>query len=235
MAYSRLVLFDIDGTLVWPDGIGRASMKVALEEVYGTAGPIDSYQFVGQTDLDTVSVLMSRAGLAPALIEERFPRIAPTMQNALARFVEEKRFNIRPCTGAPEVVAALAARPDALLGLITGNLRPTAEIKLRATGYDPSLFRVGAFGDLSAARADLPPHALAAASDLTGVEFSGKQVVIIGDTPADITCGRGVGARSIAVATGWISADDLRRHQPDTLFADLTDTQAVLDAIFAPV
>jgi phosphoglycolate phosphatase-like HAD superfamily hydrolase len=234
MTYTRLVLFDIDGTLLWPDGIGRASMKTALEQVYGTSGPIDGYQFIGQTDLDTVSVLMGRAGLAPALIAERFPQLEAAMETALAGLVESRQHNIRPCTGGPELVTALASRPDTLLGLITGNVRPTAEIKLRAVGYDTSVFRVGAFGSHSPLRADLPPVAVAEARQLIGITFSGKQITIIGDTPADITCGRGVGARSIAVATGWIGADVLRQHQPDFLFDDLTDTQAVLGAILAP-
>lgn len=235
MALERLILFDIDGTLLWPDGIGRAAMKASLEAIYGTAGPIDTYKFHGQTDRETVSVLIGKAGFPQAAIDEQFHRLAPTMESIITRLVEARQFNIRPCTGAPELIAALAARGDALLGLLTGNLQPTAAIKLRAAGYDPSLFRVGAFGDISEARVDLPPVALAEAARLSGVRFSGKQVVIVGDTPADIACGRAVNGRSIAVATGWISAEELAQGQPDYLFNDLTNTQAVLSAIFAPV
>jgi phosphoglycolate phosphatase-like HAD superfamily hydrolase len=235
MTYTRLVLFDIDGTLLLPDGIGREAMKIGLEEVFGTSEPLEGYKFIGQTDRETVSVLMTKAGFSKEAIAEKFDQLSAATCEAFIRLLETKKHNIRPCTGAPELVAALAAHPDALLGLVTGNVRPLADLKLRAVGYDTSLFRVGAFGDQSEARADLPPLALTEARDLSGVLFKGKQIAILGDTPADISCGRGLGARSISVATGWIAADELATHNPDHLFADFSDTQAVVDAIFAPV
>jgi phosphoglycolate phosphatase-like HAD superfamily hydrolase len=234
MTYTRLVLFDIDGTLLLPDGIGREAMKVALEEVFGTSEPMEGYKFIGQTDRETVSVLMSQAGFSAEVVDEKFDLLSAATCEAFIRLLETKKYNIRPCAGAPELVDALAAHPDVLLGLVTGNIRPLADLKLRATGYDTSLFRIGAFGDQSEARSDLPPLALAEAKDLSGVSFEGKQIAILGDTPADITCGRGVGARSISVATGWIAADELRTHNPDYLFDNFTDTQTVIDAIFAP-
>ena len=233
MTYTRLVLFDIDGTLLWPDGIGREAMRQAFDEVFGTSEPLTSYKFSGQTDRDTVMVLMGKAGFTKEVIDQRFDRLTEATCQAFTRLLDTKKHNIRPCTGAPELVAALAARDDVLLGLVTGNVRPLADLKLKATGYDTSLFRVGAFGEASEARADLPPLALAEAVKLSGASFAGKQIVILGDTPADITCGRGLGARSISVATGFAAADDLRAHNPDHLFADFTDAQAVIDAIMA--
>jgi phosphoglycolate phosphatase-like HAD superfamily hydrolase len=91
----RLVLFDIDGTLLWPDGAGRASMKIALREVYGTAGAIDCYQFAGHTDRETVARLMGEAGIPSEVIWERFDLLAPAITAALVHLVQEKRHNIR--------------------------------------------------------------------------------------------------------------------------------------------
>lgn len=235
MTARRLVLFDIDGTLLWPDGAGRASMKIALEAVYGTAGDIDSYQFAGHTDRETVAALMSRAGIMDEVIWERFGEVGVQMGEVLARLVGERRHNIRSCPGALALVSRLAAHKDVLMGLLTGNMPQTAPIKLKAAGFDPALFRVGAFGDESKTRADLPASAVRRAMDSTGVDYRGGQVVIIGDTPADITCGREVGARSIAVATGWTPREALARLGPAALFDDLADTAAVLEVIFAQV
>jgi len=234
MALTRLVLFDIDGTLLWPDGAGRASMKVALIELFGTAGAIDSYQFVGHTDRETVFSLMTQAGFPVEEIEQGFAQLAPVMEYALGRLVEAGRHNIRPCPGALELIAKLDQRPDALLGLVTGNLRPTAAIKLRAAGFDPAMFKVGAFGHISPLRADLPPHAVEEARQITQVVFRDGQIVIIGDTPADVTCGASVGARSIGVLTGWTKREDMEAANPDYLLADLSDQQAALAAIFGP-
>lgn len=234
MTLSRLVLFDIDGTLLWPDGAGRAALRVALEHVYGTAGPIDSYQFGGCTDRQIVSDLMGAAGIAQEVIWRHFEELGEVMAHELRRRVEQQLHNIRPCPGGPELVAALAGRPDALVGLLTGNLPLSAHIKLEAAGYAPSLFRVAAYGSESVRRADLPPLAVARAAILTGVEFRGQQVVIIGDTPADVACGRSIGARTIVVLTGWCPRAELEAASPDSVFDDLTDSAAVLAAIFAP-
>lgn len=232
---TRLVLFDIDGTLLWPDGAGKASMKLALEQVYGTAGPIDTYKFAGCTDRLTVGTLLREAGLLPEHIRDRFDQLGPVMEAALHALLQEKRHHIRPCPGALELVDALADREDVLVGLVTGNLRPTAAVKLSAAGFDPALFRVGAYGDEAEARADLPPQAVERARQLTGVSFKGRQIVIIGDTPDDMRCGRSVGARSMAVMTGWVDRPTMEALYPDYIFDDLSDTRRVLGAIMAPV
>ena len=235
MPAQRLVLFDIDGTLLWPDGAGRASMKAGLLEVFGTAGAIDHYQFVGHTDRETIFTLMREQGFSDSDIEARFGDLAPAMERALSKLIDAQRHNIRPCPGASDLVAQLHGHANATLGIVTGNLQPTAALKLRTAGYDPAVFRVGAYGHLSPLRADLPPHAVEEARQHTGIEYQKGQVVIIGDTPADVTCGLGIGARSIAVATGFSKPEDLQAAGPDYLFADLTQTDDVLDAIFTSV
>lgn len=234
MTLKHLVLFDIDGTLLWPDGAGRASMRAALQRVYGTAGPIEHYSFEGRTDREVVRDLMGAAGLPPEAIWPRFEQLAEVMTAEIERRVAAGEHHIRPCPGGHALVQALAARHDVLIGLLTGNLRPVAPVKLEAAGYDPELFRVGAYGDESALRADLAANAVQAARQVTGVAFHGEQIVIIGDTPADIICGRALGARSIAVLTGGFGRSQLEAEHPSYIFDDLTSIQAVIAAITAP-
>lgn len=234
MTPEYLVLFDIDGTLLWPDGAGRAAMRAALARVYGVTGPIDEYCFAGRTDREIVRDLLTAAGLDEAVIWSRFDQLVDEIAYELRRRIAEGLHSIRPCPGGPELVKQLAACDDILLGLLTGNLRPTAHIKLEAAGYDPTLFRLGAYGDEAVRRSDLPPLAIERAARLTGVQFRGERVVIIGDTPADVTCGYGVGARSIAALTGGHPRIELEALQPHFLFEDLTDSAALLAAIRKP-
>ncbi len=232
--FKHLVLFDIDGTLLWPDHAGRDAMKIALEMLYGTAGPIDSYHFGGYTDRRTVRVLLEEAGLPAEVIWERFPRLGAVMAQVMQERLVLNQHRIRPCTGGLELVAALQTHDTVLLGVLTGNLRETAAVKLEAAGYLPEQFVIGAFGDISENRADLLNHAIEQAWQLYGTAFAGQQVVVIGDTPHDITCGREQGARSIAVLTGWNTRAELEAYSPDYLFDDLSDTRTVLEAIFQP-
>ena len=235
MTLKRLVLFDIDGTLLWPDGAGRASMKAALEHVYGTAGPIETYRFGGRTDRQTVRTLLQEAGLSPEQIWDRFEQVGPAMEIALRKALQENRHNIRPCPGAIDLIEVLSAHEDVLLGLVTGNFCQTAPIKLSAAGFDPAVFRVGAYGDEAEARTELPPRAIKRAMQLTGASFRGTQIFVVGDTPDDVLCGHAVGAQSIAVMTGWVERSVLEVHRPDYIFDDLCDAQKVLDTIMAPM
>jgi phosphoglycolate phosphatase len=232
--YKRLVLFDIDGTLLWPDGAGRAALKAALEGVYGSAGPIDAFRFGGKTDRWLVGELLRQAEVDPPTIWANYERSLRLMEEEMRQRLARGEHDVQPCPGAHALVRRLVARPDALVGLLTGNYQGTALVKLQAGGFDPSDFQVGAYGHESLDRASLPALAAARAADLTDVRFHGQQVVVIGDTPEDVTCGREVGARSIAVLTGWVERPALEVVNPHYLFDDLSDTEAVLDAIFAP-
>jgi phosphoglycolate phosphatase len=225
---STLVLFDIDGTLLRADGCGRASIAEAMRQVFGRTGDYEHYQFAGKTDWQILSELLGRSAAQMAA------RI-PEFERAAARHLERiiSRHDVCPCPGAIELIDALAQSPAAVLGLLTGNLRATAPIKLRAAGFDPAAFRLGAYGSEAPRRDTLPSIAVKRARALTGVSFAGERVVIVGDTVADVTCGRGIGARSIAVLTGAGSRQALEAHHPDHLFDDLSDLEAVLAAIFA--
>jgi len=139
-------------------------------------------------------------------------------------------------TGIEQLLAALEPHEraeQALVGLLTGNVAPGAALKLRSAGLDPGRFRVGAYGSDSAQRGDLPRVAAARASALTGRVLAGSDVVILGDTPDDVACGRSLGARSVAVATGFYDVSALRACGAAYVFETLADTAAVLDAIFA--
>lgn len=232
----KLVLFDIDGTLLWTDGAGRRAIHRALLDEAGTAGPIDGYRFDGKTDPQIVQDLLSLA---------EHPRAddAALIQAVCRRYVGHLRAELeRPAratrlmAGIGALLAALEpyeAAGRALVGLLTGNVAPGAALKLRSAGLAPERFRVGAYGSDSARRADLPTVAAARATALTGRAFAGPDVVIVGDTPDDVACGRPIGARSVAVATGFYDVAALRATGAAYVFETLADTAAVLDAIFA--
>jgi len=136
--------------------------------------------------------------------------------------------NIVSCPGVDILLAQLRERDDVMIGLLTGNARSTAPLKLAAAGIDPDQFVTGAFGSDDLNRDNLPELALQRANKLTGSVITSDNAVIIGDTPADVQCARAGRATAIAVASGWHSADALAQHRPDYLFTDMNDTEAVL-------
>jgi phosphoglycolate phosphatase-like HAD superfamily hydrolase len=133
--------------------------------------------------------------------------------------------------GVEELLDALEAREDIVLGLLTGNLRAGAALKLRSAGIDMSRFRIGAFGSDHHHRPELPAVAQRRAREELGLEIPGDAMVVIGDTPADIECGRAIGARAVAVATGRYTVEELASHSPRAVFPTLADTESVLRAI----
>jgi phosphoglycolate phosphatase len=141
------------------------------------------------------------------------------------------KFNVKPLAGVPEILDALEARDDVVLGLLTGNIAPGARIKLSAAGLDPDRFRVNAFGSDHESRPELPGIAQRRASEVLGLSIAGDRLVVIGDTPADIACGRSLGARSIGVASGHYTVDQLEAHNPYAALPSLADTQQALEAI----
>jgi phosphoglycolate phosphatase-like HAD superfamily hydrolase len=134
--------------------------------------------------------------------------------------------------GVLELLAALDERADCVSGLLTGNVRPGARLKLASGGLDIARFRIGAFGSDSAHRPDLPAVAQRRAREELGLDLAGGDVVIVGDTPADVTCGNGIGARAIGVATGSYAVDALLAAGAYAAFEDLSKTSEVLDAVF---
>lgn len=226
----RLVLFDIDGTLLWSDGTGRRAMESALVEVFGSAGSPE-YRYDGKTDRQIVRELMREHGHHDAHIDDRIEELLGLYVARLERELDEGQRRPVLCAGVREVLEALEPRPDITLGLLTGNLERGAALKLASVGIDIARFRVNAFGSDEEHRPRLPAVAQRRARELLGLDVRGDRVVIIGDTPADITCGQEIGARAIAVATGRYSVEELAAHAPAALFPDLADTEAVVHAI----
>jgi phosphoglycolate phosphatase len=232
----KLVLFDIDGTLLGTDGAGRRAIHRALLDEAGTAGPIEHYRFDGKTDPQIIGELLALAGHAGA-------RDRACIDAVCRRYVEHLRVELDKPTqtttlmpGTHELLDALEsheAAGRALVGLLTGNLAPGAALKLRSAGLDPGRFRVGAYGSDSARRADLPAVAAERAAALTGRAVRGTDVVVLGDTPDDVACGRPIGARCVAVATGFYDVAALRAAGAAYVFETLADTARVLEAIFA--
>lgn len=226
----KVVLFDIDGTLLMSDGAGRRAMERVLLEMFGNTGPT-SYRYGGKTDKLIVRETMRLAGIPDAQVEAAMDRvIAVYLQNLR----EELSGNANAAKALPGVSALLDAverHNDLVLGLLTGNVIEGAGLKLRAVQMDPDRFKVGAYGSDHELRPMLPPIAQQRASALLGREVPGHRLVIIGDTEHDMTCGRGVGARAIGVATGGVSRHELELHAPSAVFDDFTDTERVMQAI----
>jgi phosphoglycolate phosphatase len=228
----RLVLFDIDGTLLNSGGVGRASMQRALKEVFGSPGDA-SYRYDGKTDKQIVRDVMRLEGHTDEHIDSRMTSLIDRYLDGLREGIESRKFDVRPLEGVVELLDALEARDDVVLGLLTGNVETGARAKLSAAGINPDRFRVNAFGSDHEHRPQLPAIAQRRFGETLGVPVSGEKVVVIGDTPADIECGRELGARAIGVASGHYSVDDLRMHSPYAVFPSLENTAMVLETILS--
>jgi phosphoglycolate phosphatase len=226
----KLVLFDIDGTLLLSDGAGRRAINRALEEVFGGMGP-QTYRFDGKTDKQIVRELMRMEGHADAHIDAHMDSLFDRYLEYLDEELRDPRHMPYALPGVPELLDALDAMPEVILGLLTGNLREGARAKLEAVKIDFDRFRVGAFGSDHEHRPELPAIARTRTRTELGVDVSGASMVVIGDTPADVTCGQSIGAKAIGVATGRYSVAELWDHEPFAVFENLSDTEAVFRAI----
>jgi phosphoglycolate phosphatase len=225
----RLFLFDIDGTLIWAHGVGRIALTKAMTAVYGIPPAYEDYDTRGKTDPRIVFDVMHAAGVPDDVIYARLPSCFEAYVGCLDVLIDDGH-PVQAMPGIPELVRALSARRDSVVGLLTGNVEPGARAKLRPTGLLPH-FRVGAFGSDDADRRRLPAIARERARTLTGRDFPFEQIVIIGDTPLDVDCARACGARSVAVATGQHAYEELASCAPDMLFADFSDVDAALLAL----
>lgn len=229
----RLVLFDIDGTLLTSMRAGRQALHAAFAEEYDDLDFFETVRFDGKTDLQIIAELHGAAGFPERVTSERSTRILDRYLSHLEVAVADRADRVRPCPGVPELLNALQNQSGVVTGLLTGNVVSGARVKLGAAGIAFDRFRVGAYGSDSAHRPDLPPIAAERAKELFGRVPHGEEVVIIGDTPADVACGAGICARAVAVATGSYSVTDLEATGAYATFATLANTDAVLKAIVA--
>lgn len=212
----RLLLFDIDGTLVRCGRQVRELFSAALVEVFGTCGDLDGYDFSGKTDPQIVRELMCGAGFAAAEVAAAMPR----MHEAYLSRLEAELTGVEVLPGVREALAAVRSREDLAVGLVTGNWRRGANAKLGRAGLDG--FAVGAFGDDGEDRACLPPVALARAREALGIDFAPADALIIGDSVEDVRCARASGVPVVAVASGWTPAERLRAAGADRVAPSLT-------------
>jgi len=232
----RLILFDIDGTILWTDGAGRRAIHRALLDEMGTAGPIEGYRFDGKTDPQIVRELMELAGHPECNSEDRITAVCTRYVELLTAELAKPTQATRVYPGIQDLLAALEpyeAGGRALVGLLTGNVQHGAALKLRSAGLDFERFTVGAYGSDSHYRPNLPAIAARRAEQRTGRTFSGAEIVIVGDTPDDVACARPMGARTVGVGTGYYTAAQLREAGATHAFDNLGDTAAVIRALFA--
>src|SRR5262245_63713992 len=225
---KRLVLFDIDGTLLSAGGISGRCLSEALLEVFGTTGPIEGYDYSGKTDPQIVRELMQGAGRELAEIESKRPLTLALYTDRLRATLRHEHVSSKP--GVVELLLALERDERVAMGLLTGNLEPCARVKLEplaANGYFP----FGAYGSDHEDRYLLPPVAVARAREATGIAYVGDEVVVVGDSIHDVLCGRSLGVRAVAVATGRTDRASLEAHAPAAVLDDLSDLDGALAAI----
>ena len=226
----RLILFDIDGTILLTAGAGRRAILAALAEEVSYTEAFEQVRFDGKTDPQIVVELLAVAGEPDPREPARVAAVCRRYVAHLAAELERPTTRTRLMPGVAPLLDRLE-RERVVVGLLTGNLVEGAALKLRSGGIDPGRFRVGAYGSDAAHRPALPAIAARRAEPFFGRVPSGHDVVIIGDTPADIHCGQGISARAIGVATGGYSLADLEGCGPYAVFADLSDTDRVLETI----
>lgn len=225
----RLLLFDIDGTLVHTSGAGRRAVDAALLELYGWRDATARLWFGGKTDPLIVREAFELHGESPERAARELPRIVPVYLRHLERELEVGRDGCRSLPGTAALVQALGARAErCVVALLTGNIEGGARRKLAACGLEWARFRCGAFGDDGPRRVDLLPVAAARARECVGRALDPRDAVVIGDTPADIEVARAHGAFAVAVATGACTRAELEAHAPDVLLDDLADLAAVM-------
>lgn len=218
-----LLLWDIDGTLIASGGAGMRALQAALPRVFGIEGSLADIEFAGRTDRWIIREVFKKFGL-PAT-EENFSRYFEGYVTGLPAELANPQARVLP--GVREILRAVADHGGIAQGLLTGNMRRGAQAKLSHHGLWEH-FHFGAFADDSEHRNDLGPHAVRRALERHGVNFAADAVWVIGDTPHDIACGKAIGARTLALATGSSTVEQLRAHAPTATLENLANTAEVL-------
>src|SRR6266704_3632031 len=225
-----IVLFDIDGTLLTTAGAARAAFARGLTEAAGRPINPDGYSFSGRTDPQIARDILSSHGLSDLEMEEAIPESIRLYLKYFAATPSLDKARLLP--GVPDLLGALARRAGARTALLTGNVEPGARLKLGHFGIAGYFdFSLSCFGSDDADRYRLPALALERARRHLGGTFRGRDLGLVGDSEHDVLCGRSVGARSVAVCTGWTPVHVLRALRPGALLQDLSDTPRALSAI----
>ncbi len=226
---ARLVLWDIDGTLVDSAGLGGEAFLEAFERV--TGAPVTKLvPFAGRTDLEIALDLLETAGIdhSQSLLGDFERELAAAMAER-AELVRERG---RPFPGVRATLERLGREPHTTQSLLTGNIAPNAEVKLAAFGLHTLIdMEIGAYGSDHQRRAELVAVARRKALDLRGAAFDPADIVLVGDTPLDVAAALEGGARAVGVATGPFDMDELRHAGADAVLQDLSDLELALEAV----
>ncbi len=226
---ERLILFDIDGTLV-EGGPAKGAFHTAMMATFGTAGPIGSHSFAGKTDPQIARELLAASDFDDAEIDAGLPRLWDGYVAELESRIVHDPMRLLP--GVGRLIEALEEQPDVALGLVTGNIARGARVKLGSVGLD-GRFPVGGYGSDHEERQHLPGIALTRALDAWGVRFRRESVFVVGDTPRDVECGKHHGTKTVAVATGHFGREQLEAAGADVVFGDFSEARTVLDVLLA--
>ncbi|MEP0548268.1 MAG: HAD hydrolase-like protein [Rhodothermales bacterium] len=227
----KLLLFDIDGTLLTTNGAGRPAVEAALSHVAGFPVSTEGVSFSGKTDPQILREVLTRNGADDALLNGRFADVVEAFRATMHDLFDPAETDA--LDGATALVDRLHGDDRFQLALLTGNLQEMAYLKVGAIGFDDGHFPFGAFGSDHEDRNALPAIARQRALAHTSRAYGDADVIIIGDTPRDIECGRLGGCRTIAVATGRYDRAALAEHDPDVLLDSLTDAEAFIASIVA--
>lgn len=226
----RLLLWDIDGTLLYSGGVAGEAMRAAMTTLFGQPSSNDRREYAGKTDQQII--IETNPHLSPQFIADQLDAFAAAYMAELEQRRAEMASRGRVLAGVPAALAYYQQRADVRQSVLTGNMQAVAAMKLELTNLSPYIdMSVGAYGSDHAKRVELPRYAIDRMHARTPHRISGADIVIIGDTPNDIACGKAHGARTIAVATGPFSVADLAAHAPDAVLPDLSDLAAVIAAI----
>ena len=231
MVNSRLVLFDIDETMIYSDGVGRRAMEAALNQVFERRIDATGHPMSGKTDPQICYELLLALGYSKQEVDDKMPDAFKIYINILESEIA-KANGFRIHNGVADLLRELAGRDDCYLGLLTGNIEQGARLKLTPFELN-TYFSFGAFGCDSPDRLHLPSFAHKRAEQIFARSFEKDEIVIIGDAVNDILCAHGYGIRCIITATGRTPKADLAELNPDYLFDSLENTAEIIDAIFA--
>ncbi|HEX4639194.1 MAG TPA: HAD family hydrolase [Chthoniobacterales bacterium] len=224
--HKRLLLFDIDGTLINSGGAGIEALKRALKERFGIVDDLHDIEIAGMTDSGIVVSILKKHKIPGT--PENVAAFLDSYVHFLSKELPRRKGELLP--GVLQLLEKLKQRKHVVLGLLTGNLSRGAQLKLDHYGVW-HFFEFGAFADDHHDRNELGQFARARAKEKHGREFSAEEIDVIGDTPRDIACGRALGARTIAVATGSWSREKLAQHNPDYLIDDFSDVDRLINTL----
>ena len=234
MSPKRLVLFDIDGTILWGGPLWKECFLGAMAHFFPDL-QFPKVSFGGKTDIQIAREMMAAMGLTQEQVEDHMHRVVDLYIERACVAAATRAHEVTVLPGAKAIIEELAQHPDVVLGLLTGNVRKGAHAKLTCARLVQH-FKMGAYGDDHWDRYRLPQIAVDRALADLGHRFAGKQIVIIGDTIHDVNCGKSIGVRSIAVGTGrGIPTEDLLKQNPDFYFKDLSNTFEVTQAILEDI